>query len=175
MKNDVPRYGGFNQGGECGYRYCKLLLKGPFWKQLQGASLKNRIVFYHLACLLAAGALLLGESLLGCFFVLGIGLSSWDDLCTDLCLTMAFPIFLLSLRSIFAAAVALWLFFGVQWLNASIGGNLPGLVNPFGWLHGDLLFAAASLVTISWWKLPQIRSELKPTSLIGIISVFRGE
>ena len=68
-------------------------------------------------CLLLAGAILLFESIFGFYAVLGIGFSSLSDVVTDLCLTLAFPIYLLSTFSIRIATVGLWLFFAAQWIN----------------------------------------------------------
>ena len=41
---------------------------------------------------------MLSESAFGAFAVLGVGVSSLGDICLDLCLTMAFPIYLIALR-----------------------------------------------------------------------------
>jgi len=105
--------------------------------------------------LIIAGGLLLMESLLGCICVLGIGFSTLPEVLLDLCLTMAFPIYLVGIWSMRYAAIGLWLFFLIQWLDTCLNGSPPGFrfVNPLGWIQGDLLFAAATLVSIVVWVL----------------------
>ena len=100
-------------------------------------------------CITTAGISLLAETSLGCFFVLGIGASTLHEIVTDLCLTMAFPIFLVGFKSAWAATWGLWLFFVIQWLNVCSNRVPPGFVNPFGWLHGDLLFLSSILVSVA--------------------------
>ena len=106
-------------------------------------------------CMIIAGALLLFETLLGCVYVLGIGFSSWRDIVTDICVTMAFPIFLIAIASLSKGAVALWAFFIIQWVNTGFDSSHPGFifVNPLGWSHGQLSFVSAILVTCSAWIL----------------------
>jgi len=100
-------------------------------------------------CVLIAGVLLLGETLLGCIFVLGIGVSNLHDIFTDLCLTMAFPVFLICFKSLKLAVGGLWLVFVIQWIDICCNRSTPSFVNPLGWLHGDLLFASSILLTIA--------------------------
>ena len=113
--------------------------------------MNNRTLVLTKGCLIVAGILLLFETLLGCVYVLGIGFSSLHDLFTDLCVTMAFPVFLITLRSVRAGAIGLWIFFVVQWIDVCSNRNPPGFVNPLGWLHGDFLLISAVLVSISAW------------------------
>src|SRR6185437_16565179 len=75
-----------------------------------------RMSYLAKGCMIIAGALLLFETLLGCVYVLGIGFSSWRDIVTDICVTMAFPIFLIAIASLSKGAVALWAFFIINGL-----------------------------------------------------------
>ncbi len=109
---------------------------------------KNNVVFARL-CLLISGIMLLGETLLGCIYVLGIGFSTTRDIITDLCLTMAFPVFLTCFKSLKLAVCGLWSFFLIQWMDVCCNRATPGFTNPLGWLHGDLLFASSIMVTIA--------------------------
>ncbi len=118
-------------------------------------------------CLIVACMLLLFETSLGCFYVLGIGFSTMNDVILDLCLTMAFPVFLISLRSVRGAAVSLWIFFAIQWIEICSGSS-PHLVNPLAWIHGSFLFAAAILVSISDWILSWSRDDKRPLGLLGV-------
>lgn len=122
------------------------------------------------ASLILAGILLLLESLLGCIYVLGIGFSTLHEVLTDLCLTLAFPIYLVSLVSLRGAAISLWVFFAIQWIDVCSNRNPPGFVNPFAWVHGDFLFAAAILVSFSAWAASSAldqRSRPRMSSLLG--------
>jgi hypothetical protein len=103
--------------------------------------------------LIVAGILLLYETLLGCFYVLGIGFSTKADVILDLCLTMAFPIFLICLRSVRGAAIGLWVFFAIQWIDICFGKWPPAFVNPLAWVHGAILFISTVLVSLSAWTL----------------------
>jgi hypothetical protein len=121
--------------------------------------------------LTVAGVLLLLESLLGCFYVLGIGFATPRDVLLDLCLTMAFPIYLLCLFSLWVSSVGLWLFFALQWLNTGFDSSHPGyvFVNPFGWLHGDFSFLAAVLVSFSTWALWRLYDGDAPGSFLDVL------
>jgi hypothetical protein len=105
--------------------------------------------------LVIAGLLLLFESLLGMDYALEIGFSSLREILTDLCLTMAFPVYLIGLFSLRGATASLWVFFIVQWINICFSSSHPGyvFVNPFSWLHGDFSFFSAIMVSISTWML----------------------
>lgn len=99
-----------------------------------------------------AGILLFFESLLGCVYVLGIGFDSVPAICTDLAVTMGFPIYALSFYSLRVGAISLWALFAFQWLNLCLNSVPPGFVNPLGWIHGTFLFCAAILVSICAWN-----------------------
>ena len=74
---------------------------------------KSRVKLAKL-CLGIAGTLLLLETLLGMVYMAGIGFDTLPDILTDLCLTMAFPIFLIGLSFLRTASIALWIFFLAQ-------------------------------------------------------------
>lgn len=118
--------------------------------------------------LIVAGILLLIETLLGCVYVLGIGFSTTHDVITDLCLTMAFPVFLISLRSIRGGAIGLWVFFALQWIDVCSNRTPPGFVNPLAWIHGDLLFAAAILVSVSALMLCRVQNGKRSSRLLDV-------
>ena len=101
-------------------------------------------------CTAGAGFILLGETLFGCIAVLGIGFNSAQDIILDLCLTMAFPIFLISLANRFAALIGLWGFFIAQWVDMCLIGSPPALLNPLDGWHGDALLIGVLLFTISY-------------------------
>lgn len=118
--------------------------------------------------LIVAGVLLLLETLLGCVYVLGIGFSTVHDVITDLCLTMAFPVFLISLRSIRGSAIGLWVFFAIQWINVCSNKRPSGFVNPLSWIHGDLLFTAAILVSVSALILCRVQNGKRSSRLLDV-------
>jgi hypothetical protein len=128
-----------------------------------------RILVLTKSGLIVAGVLLLFETLLGCVYVLGIGFSTVHDVITDLCLTMAFPVFLISLRSVRGAAIGLWIFFAVQWIDICSNKMPPGFVNPLGWIHGDLLLASAILVGLSAWLLSQRQGAKRAEGLLDVL------
>jgi len=100
-------------------------------------------------CVVLSGILLLLESVFGCYAVLGVGFSTVRDIITDLCLTLAFPIYLLGLLSRRAATVCLWLFFMVQWINMCLLGRPPQLVSPIDGAHDVVLLLGIVLFTIA--------------------------
>lgn len=121
--------------------------------------------------LIAAGILLLLESLLGIIYVLGIDLYTISGIITGLCLTMAFPIYLVGIISLRRAAVGLWVFFAAQWIDVCFNRSPPGFVNPLAWVHGGFLFAAAILVSFSAWALPSKQTGEKSTGLLDAIAL----
>lgn len=123
--------------------------------------------------LLVAGSLLLLETLLGCVYVLGIGFSTTKGVILDLCLTMAFPVFLVSLVSLRGAAGGLWVFFVIQWIDICFNQKPPGLVNPLGWAHGDLLFVAAILVSLSAWMISGVQGGKGPATLLDVLNTTK--
>lgn len=88
-------------------------------------------------------------------YMAGIGFDTLPDILTDLCLTMAFPIFLIGLSFLRTASIALWIFFLAQWINAGFLNSQSHLhiSNPHDWFHGDALFIGAVLVSYSAWSL----------------------
>jgi hypothetical protein len=120
-----------------------------------------------------AGSLLLLETALGSAYVIGIGFSTTKAVILDLCLTMAFPVFLISLLSVRRAAVGLWIFFAIQWIDICCAKWPPVLVNPLGWTHGILLFAGAILVSMSAWILMSSRDGKGPAKLLDVLNTAK--
>jgi hypothetical protein len=118
--------------------------------------------------LVTAGLLLLLETLLGIVYVLGIGFDTLPDILLDLCLTMAFPIFLVGFASLRYAAIALWIFFFVQWMNTGFFSSPSRfhLTNPFDWFHGIALCVGAVLVSFAAWSF-------RKTSVGGVPATLR--
>ena len=114
-----------------------------------------------------AGLLLLLESLLGFDYALGLELGTLRGMLTGLCLTMAFPLYLVGLFSLRGATASIWLFFIVQWLNHGHAGFHAGviLISPFDWLHGDFTFISAILVSIATWVLCRPQNGKAPVNL----------
>jgi hypothetical protein len=101
-------------------------------------------------CLYVAAAIIfLGQSLFGCFAVLGVGLDTLQDVLLDLSLTMAFPIFLLIFWSRKLVLLFLWVFFVVQWIDTCYVGVPPKLISPLANWHGISLFSAVILFTVA--------------------------
>ena len=84
-------------------------------------------------CLGIAGLIFLAETAFGCIAVLGIGFASFQDIAIDLCLTMAFPIYLITLVSRRAATLCLWIFFATQWVEMCLISHPPRLISPPRW------------------------------------------
>src|ERR1039458_4375638 len=103
--------------------------------------------------LLMAGALFLVDTLFGLIAMLGIGFDTVQDVVLVLCLTMAFPIYLVGLYSLGAATILLWFFFLAQWVDTCFNGVTPSFVNPFDWWYGDTVFVAALIVQLSYIAL----------------------
>ena len=102
------------------------------------------------ACYWVAAFVLFGETLFGCIAVLGIGFDTAKDILVDLSLTLAFPIFLISIWRKRLAVVGLWIFFVAQWIGRCTIINPPALFSPVGDFHDDALFLGIALVTISY-------------------------
>jgi hypothetical protein len=111
-------------------------------------------------CIGAAGLLLLLETLFGMIAVLGIGFSTLLDVATDLCLTMAFPIYLIGFKSLWAATFGLWLLFIAQWIDmylVSVPRHFGNILD--GWI-GALLLLATLLMTFSYMVIKrQVRDQ----------------
>ena len=100
-------------------------------------------------CMVVAGTIFLAETLFGCIAVLGIGFNTVQDIVGDLCLTMSFPIFLISLRYRTIALIGLWGFFVAQWIDMNLASR-PPLLNPLNDWHSDLLFAGVVIFTVAY-------------------------
>ncbi len=106
--------------------------------------------------LLVGGLILLLQTQFGAFAILMFGFDSLQEVATALSLTLAFPIFLVGLKSFRLSLFALWIFFIAQWVNECFLRDLPQLVSPFDWWHGDTLFVAVSLLQVGYLMLPRI-------------------
>ncbi len=98
---------------------------------------------------LLAAVIFLGQTLFGCFAVLGVGFDTVQAVLLDLSLTMAFPIFLLVIWSRKVAALLSWFFFLAQWLDSCSVGVPPKLISPLSDWHGVTLFLANILFTVA--------------------------
>lgn len=107
--------------------------------------------------------------MLGCIYVLGIGFGNAHDIVMDLCLTMAFPVYLIGFASLRGASFSLWVFFVIQWGVICFIDKPLRFVNPFGWAHGNLSFAGAVLVSLSTWILSRMEGSNVPDTLPGIM------
>ncbi|MGD0629237.1 MAG: hypothetical protein ABR987_07785 [Terracidiphilus sp.] len=95
------------------------------------------------------GAILFAETVVGCIAMLGVGFFSFQDVLLGLCLTMAFPIFLLMLVSSRITTFFLWIFFFAQWIGMCLISRPPTLINPLDGIHGDALLLGVVLFTIA--------------------------
>jgi hypothetical protein len=93
--------------------------------------------------------------------MLGIGFDTPADVVLVLCLTLAFPIFLMSLISLRLAISALWIFFVLQWLDSCSLGVPPKLHSPFDWWHGDFLFLGIVFVQIAYSAQKDVVEKLR--------------
>ena len=97
----------------------------------------------------AAAIIFLGQSLFGFIAVLGVGFGTLKDVVLDLCLTMAFPLFLLTFWSRTTALLCLWAFFVAQWIDICSIGVPPKLISPLSDWHDNSLLLAIILFTIA--------------------------
>jgi hypothetical protein len=102
------------------------------------------------------GVILLLQSLFGMVAIVIFDFSSIRDVTTALCLTLAFPIYLIGLKSLRVATWLLWVFFVLQWLRTCFFSQPPVLVSPFDWWHGDTLFASIVLVQVGYLILSRV-------------------
>jgi hypothetical protein len=101
-------------------------------------------------CYRLSGAILLVDSLFGCFVVFVSGIASLGDVLIVLSVTLAFPVFLISITSRRAALISLWAFFIFQWLARSL--VLPPhhqLSNPLADWYSATMLLGVVLFTIS--------------------------
>jgi hypothetical protein len=96
-----------------------------------------------------AAVIFLGQSLFGCFAVLGIGFDTVKDVLLDLSLTLAFPIFLVVIWYRKTALSLSWVFFLAQWVDLCTLGASPKLVSPLSNWHDITLFLADLFFTIA--------------------------
>jgi hypothetical protein len=99
---------------------------------------------------LVGGALLLFQSLFGLFAIMMLGFDSFLDWTTALSLTLAFPVYLVGLKSLRLSTGLLWLFFLAQWINKCFLSGSPKLANPFDGWHGETLLVAILAVQVGY-------------------------
>ena len=100
-------------------------------------------------CLTMAGGFLLFQSVFGCYAIMGMGFSTTRDIVTDLCLTIAFPIYLLRFVSRRLTTVCLWIFFLIQWVNMCFLGVRPQLISPVDGVYDAMLLLGIVLFTLA--------------------------
>ena len=81
--------------------------------------------------LIAAGIMLGLETLIGCVAALGIGFEPLPIM-LGLALTMGFPVYLLSLRSLRGAPIGLWALFVYRWAVTCCLSGLASWLTRFG-------------------------------------------
>ncbi len=108
------------------------------------------------ALILLAGGVLLLQTSFGVIAISMFGFDSVSEVATALCLTLAFPIYLIALKSLRVATGLLWAFFLAQWLNECLISQPPHVVNALDWPHGDTLLAAIVLVQVGYLLLSRI-------------------
>ena len=121
------------------------------------------------ALLLFAGGLLLVQSLFGVFAILPFGFDSVLEVTTALCLTLAFPLYLIGLKSLRVATWVLWGFFLAQWGNECLISRPPVLVSPLDWPHGVTLLAAIALVQVGYLMLSRTSISGRAVSLRDVL------
>jgi hypothetical protein len=58
----------------------------------------------------------------------------------------------------------------IQWIDICFAKWPPVFVNPLGWAHGDLLFAAAILVSLSAWMVSRVQGDKGPATLLNVLN-----
>jgi hypothetical protein len=122
--------------------------------------------------LLVGGGILLLHTLFGMVASLILGFDSILAVMTFLSLTLAFPIYLIGIKSLRTATWLLWAFFAFQWLNECLLGNPPRLVNPFDWWRGDTLFASIVFVHVGYLLLYMVSKKGAAINLRDYIDVL---
>lgn len=105
------------------------------------------------ALLAIGGALLLLQTLFGLFASIMLDFYSVRAVETSLCLTLAFPIFLVVLKWPRVGIWALWVFFLIQWINACFLSSPPVLLNPIANFHDKALLVAIGFVHVGYLLL----------------------
>jgi hypothetical protein len=124
---------------------------------------------------IASGLVLVGGGVLLLYTLLGLaGISIYvyrniSDVTTALCLILAFPIFLIGLKSLRVATGLLWVFFVAQWANASFVSVPPQLVNPLDWPYGVMLCGSIVLVQVGYLILSRVS---KNGSAVNLVNLF---
>lgn len=126
----------------------------------------NGVVLAKLG-LIAAGIMLGLETLIGCVAALGIGFEPLPVM-LGLALTMGFPVYLLSLRSLRGASIGLWALFVYRWAVTCCLSRPCQLVNPvWGWT--SLLPISAILVTASTLTLSRVNGSVRASTLLDVL------
>lgn len=121
-------------------------------------------------CLLViGGGILLLQSLGGLFAVLMFGFDSILEVTTALCLTLAFPIYLVGFRSLRYATWLLWTYFALQWLNACFISSPPQLLNPFE-PHGAILFVSIAFVQMGYLIISRVSDRRIASNLCDLFA-----
>jgi hypothetical protein len=82
--------------------------------------------------------------------VLGIGFSTLLDVATDLCLTLAFGIYLIGFKSLAVATSGLWLLLIAQWVDMYLLSVPRHFGNMLDDWFGQLSILATLLMTFSY-------------------------
>ena len=96
-------------------------------------------------CIRVASVIFFFQTAFGCIAFLGIG---FEDIVLDLCLILAFPIYLLSYSSRKVAMICLWVFYAAQTLREGIT-SLQEL--HFIGFHDISLLLGIILFTYGWF------------------------
>jgi hypothetical protein len=95
---------------------------------------------------LFGGGVLFLRTLCGMVAILAFGFGSAPETTTALSLTLAFPIYLIGLKSLRTATCVLWVFFVAQWIVECFISHPLTIVSPLGWWQADTLFVSIVLV-----------------------------
>jgi hypothetical protein len=117
-------------------------------------------ILLGLACVI-----FLAETVFGCIAILGIGFSTFQDILLDLSLTMAFPIFLITIVSRRIATFCLWIFFVAQWSEMCLISHPPTLISPLDGVHSVALLLGIVLFTFADISLHHMKPRLSVAEL----------
>jgi len=107
------------------------------------------------------------ETAIGSIAALGIGFEPAPVL-LGLAFAMGFPVYLLGLHSLRAAAVGLWMLFLFRWAVLCCLSRPCQLVSPiWGWI--SLLPVSAILVTACTWMLSGVDEPVRGTALLDVL------
>jgi hypothetical protein len=103
----------------------------------------------------AAGLILLGLNLFGCFAILGLAVppSTWTDALLEISLLGGFPIYLLTFLSLRLGTVALWLYFLANWSAWCLCSVPPQFFWPLD-IYSALVLAPVIIVQLCYLAWP---------------------